>query len=308
MTREPEVSTPPPLPPGRVLYVPDRGEVFFREQPGPDDALPVLLLHGWTATADVTWFSVYQALEGRHRVIAADHRGHGRGIRAEHPFTLEACADDAAGLLEALEIERAIVAGYSLGGAVALLIWQRHPDRVAGLVLAATALEWRSTVREKLLWRTMSVLDWGLRMGTGDGFVQRYLREAVEESPDAADLRAWVSGELKRGFCRDVAEAGRVLAEFDASSLCESLDVPCATVVTTDDYLVRPEKQYQLAEATRSEVFEIAGNHDAPLVRAKEFAGVMEDAVTAVARAAGQAEPEPAHRPVQTEPDPSVHP
>jgi 3-oxoadipate enol-lactonase len=257
--------------------------MFLREEQGPDGSLPVLLLHGWTATADTTWFPVYPALAGERTVLAVDHRGHGRGLRAESPFSLEDCADDAAALLDLLGIKRVIVAGYSMGGAVAMLMWKRRPDLVGGLVLSGTALEWRSRPRERWQWRSLVVLEVVLRAGGGDGLVQRYLREAMEGSPDVGELRAWVGGELKRGYFRDVAAAGRALANFDARAFAPSIDVPCATVVTTSDRFVPPGKQRALTMAIGAQEFPIDGNHDAPLVRAKEFAAAMADAVTAVA-------------------------
>jgi 3-oxoadipate enol-lactonase len=283
--RDPESSTPPPnLPPARVLWVPGRGEMFLREQEGVDCALPVLLLHGWTASADTTWFAAYPALAG-HPLVAPDQRGHGRGIRAEERFSLEACADDAAGLLEALGRERAIVVGYSMGGAVALLLWQRHPDLVAGLVLCGTALEWRSTPRERVLWKSLGVFELALRLGTGDGFVQRYLHYAVSHTPEVAELRAWVAGEFKRGYDRDVAEAGKALSRFDARPFVAGIDVPCASVITERDRLVRPQEQRDLAQALGAPVFAIDADHDAPLVRPKEFATAVAAAVDAVATA-----------------------
>jgi 3-oxoadipate enol-lactonase len=283
---QPEVSTPPPgLPPSQALWVPDRGEMFLRLQDGPDESRPVLLLHGWTASADTTWFAVYPALAGEHRLVAVDQRGHGRGIRAEQPFSLEACADDAAGLLDVLGIERAIVAGYSMGGAVALLLWQRHRERVAGLVMCATALEWRSTPRERVLWKSLGIFELALRLGTGDGFVQRYLHYAVGHTPEVAQLRAWVGGEFKRGYDRDIAEAGKALSRFDARGFVGDIDVPCASVVTERDRLVRAQEQMALAEALRAPVFAIDADHDAPLVRPKEFSTAVVDAVLSVAEA-----------------------
>ena len=286
---DPEVPTPPPdLPPSAVLWVPDRGEMFLRDQDGPDDATPVLLLHGWTASADTTWFSVYPALAGQHRLIAVDQRGHGRGIRSEEPFSLEACADDAAGLLELLGIPKAIVVGYSMGGAVGLLLWQRNPQLVAGLVMCGTALEWRSTPRERILWKSLGLFEVALRLGTGDGFVQRYLHYAVAHTPEVAELRAWVGGEFKRGYDRDVAAAGICLSRFDARPFIDGVDVPCASVVTERDRLVRAKEQLDLAEALGAPVFAVDGDHDTPLVRPKEFSTAVADAIDSVAdRCAG---------------------
>src|SRR5215218_8885696 len=84
----PEPPLPPPLPPGRVVAVPGRGEVFVREQPGPPHGPPVLLLHGWTASADLNWWRIYDHVPTVGSLLAIDHRGHGRGIRSDEPFTL----------------------------------------------------------------------------------------------------------------------------------------------------------------------------------------------------------------------------
>ena len=274
---------PAGLAPAHLTPVPGRGEMFFRREEGPAGEVPVLLLHGWTVSADTTWWPLYPALRGRYPFIAVDHRGHGRGIRAEAAFSLEACADDAAALLRHLGIDRAVVAGYSMGGPVAMLMRQRHGDLVAGLVLAASALEWRSARWERAVWRSMTIFELALRLGTGDGFVQRYLRYAVEKTPEVAELRAWVAGELTRGKPRDLAMAGRVLSDFDARPFVSSLDVPCATVVTTRDVLVRPRKQRELAQAVGGPVFEVDGDHFAPLIQAKAFADAMIEAVRSLA-------------------------
>ncbi|MBU6226350.1 MAG: alpha/beta hydrolase, partial [Acidobacteria bacterium] len=71
----------PLLPPGREVHLPGRGTMFFREVAGPANAPTLMLLHGWTATADLNFFTCYHALGEHFRVIAPDQRGHGRGIR-----------------------------------------------------------------------------------------------------------------------------------------------------------------------------------------------------------------------------------
>ncbi len=96
-----EPPLPPPLPPGRLVAVPKRGETLVRELAGPADpgAPTILLLHGWTLCADLNWYAFYAALARHGRVLAMDVRGHGRGIRSEQRFTLEDAADDAVALL-----------------------------------------------------------------------------------------------------------------------------------------------------------------------------------------------------------------
>src|SRR3954468_14599714 len=76
---------PASLPHGSTITIDGRGELFVRDTGG--DGPPVLLLHGWMASADLNWWSVYGDLSARgNRVIALDHRGHGRGLRSPDQF------------------------------------------------------------------------------------------------------------------------------------------------------------------------------------------------------------------------------
>jgi pimeloyl-ACP methyl ester carboxylesterase len=291
----PEPPLPPPLPSGRVVAVPGRGEVFVREQPGPPGTPTVLLLHGWTASADLNWWRVYDHVPTVGSLLAVDHRGHGRGIRSDEPFSLEAAADDAAALLRHLGTGPAIVCGYSMGGPISVLLWQRHPDLVRGLVLEATALEWRASLWERLVWKTMGSLEYFLRLGPSRGLVEKFLRDAVEASPDLAPYRGWLKGELRRGDPADIAHAGRALGNFDARPFAMHIDVPTAVVVTTRDRLVRPRKQRALARAVPgARVFELQGDHDACLVRADHFAAVTLAALRSVGAAVAMADVEAA--------------
>jgi pimeloyl-ACP methyl ester carboxylesterase len=100
--------------------------------------LPVVLLHGF-ANDHSLWREQVQALVIRHRIIGPDLRGFGRSPDTDGaPVSMDAYADDVLELLDALEIARAVIGGISLGGYVSLAFALRHPQRVAGLVLANT--------------------------------------------------------------------------------------------------------------------------------------------------------------------------
>src|SRR5437588_7203371 len=102
------------MPPARTVRVPDRGEFFLRDTGG--DGPVVMLLHGWMANADLNWYGAYPALvQAGYRVLAIDHRGHGRGLRQMAPFRLADCAADAAAALRELDAAPATVVGYSMG-------------------------------------------------------------------------------------------------------------------------------------------------------------------------------------------------
>lgn len=260
-----EPPLPPPLPPGRFVYVPGRGEMMVREvAPASDSGAPtILLLHGWTLSADLNWFAMYAAAARHGRVLTMDVRGHGRGLRSEQRFTLEAAADDAAALLAELGTGPAIVVGYSMGGSIGLLMWRRHPESVAGLVLQSTALQWRQALRERVLWSSMAGLEYVLRFGVPHGLTERYLRSAAEQNPDLQSVLPWLKAEALRGNPSDIAAAGRGLSAFDARSYAPMVDVPTVVIVSKRDRLIWADRQRELVDAipgARSIEIDVAHN------------------------------------------------
>ena len=206
-------------------------------------------------------------------------------MRPRTAFALEDCADDAAALLDHLGVGPVVVVGFSMGGAIAMLFHHRHRDRVAGMVFCGTALEWKDSPRERLVWRGMSLLEVAVRSGTGEGIVARVLREIIEDSPDLEALQPWVQGEFHRGYPADLVGAGRALSTYDGRPLAPAVDVPCAVVVTTADQMVRPEKQYQLADALDAEILTLDGDHFAPFNRGPAFAKAIRSGVDRVSAA-----------------------
>lgn len=282
-SRAPEPPLPPPLPAARIEVVPGRGEMFFRETPAPAGSPVIALLHGWTASADLNWLHVYGDAAQFGHVIAIDHRGHGRGLRSEEPFSLEAAADDVAALLAHLGLGPAVVAGYSMGGPISLALWERHRPVVCGLVLAATSQEWRASARERAVWRVMRGFEVLFRLGPPRNLLERYLRQALEECPELEPWRGWLVGELRRGDPIEVAQAGRALSQWDFRPMAPSVDVPTMVVVTTKDRLVRPRKQRALARAIPgAAVVEVEGDHDAALVRPTRWRAGFTEALAAV--------------------------
>jgi 3-oxoadipate enol-lactonase len=108
---------------------------LFYEAHGEGD--PLLLIMGLAADSTAWLFQVPE-LARHYRTIVFDNRGVGRSSKPRGPYTIHEMADDAAGLLDVIGIERAHVVGVSMGGMIAQELALRHPKRVRGLVLGCT--------------------------------------------------------------------------------------------------------------------------------------------------------------------------
>jgi pimeloyl-ACP methyl ester carboxylesterase len=97
---------------------------------------PLLLMHGAYMSVDLMQPLLGELAKDR-QVIAFEAQGHGRTADIDRPITYEGMADDAGALLAHLGIEQADVFGFSMGGATALQLAIRHPERVRKLIVAA---------------------------------------------------------------------------------------------------------------------------------------------------------------------------
>jgi len=260
----------PPLPPhqmlpARTLNVAASGELFFRDSGG--DGPAVVLLHGWTVSADLNWHAAYGPLvDAGYRVLAIDHRGHGRGLRTMAPFRLVDCAADAAGLVRELGVAPAIFVGYSMGGTIAQLIARDHREVAAAVVLSATSQHFQDSDTAKI-WNWMGVAGLMLSLAPRAAWRAGFRQAKIPLS----ERTAWWLSELMRNSGRDIAEAGRELGRFDSRPWLGAVSVPAASVITTADRSVAPRKQRELAAAIGGPVFETAIDHLEVTARAGEY-------------------------------------
>ena len=101
--------------------------------------LPLVLIHGYPLD-HTTWQDVTPLLEKGFDLILPDLRGLGQSSEVESVYTVSDLASDIAGLLDHLKIEKAIVAGHSMGGYVALAFARAYPMRVSGLGLVSSQI------------------------------------------------------------------------------------------------------------------------------------------------------------------------
>jgi 3-oxoadipate enol-lactonase len=247
----------------------------------------VILLHGLAATGGLNWFAAFGALGQHFRVVALDHRGHGRGLRSPAPFSLDDCADDVVAVADQLGIGTFIPVGYSMGGPIAQLVWRRHPERVDGLVLCATSRDFRGRWHERVQFAGLGLVVTGLRLAPLPA-VERLADQLPGELTDVASRR-WALDELRRHDVRSVLEAAETLGRFSSRDWIGDIDVPVSVVVTSQDRLVPPRRQVKLASSIPTAVMHVVdGTHLAAGTDPDEFADALVDACRLVNRRAAK--------------------
>jgi len=214
---------------------------------------PVVLLHGLTATRRYVVMGSKTLERSGHRVVAYDARGHGDsppGDRYDYP-TLAA---DLRGLLDRLEIERAVLAGASMGAHTLLRFALDHPERALGLVVVTPAFDPEGSPGLER-WDRLSE---GLRTGGVEGFLAAYGRPPVPEAwQDTVQtvLRQRISRHRHPEAVADALAQVPRSRPFEAWSDLHALDrVDGDVVVVADRDEVDPEHPLAVGERYAAEI------------------------------------------------------
>ncbi len=242
---------------------------------------PALLLHGWNIDAPTNYGYAFSKLRsGGRRVVMHDQHGHGRGPRRSDAFTLSGAATDAVGVLDVLNIDQAIVVGYSMGGAIGQTMFHEHPDRCAGLVLSATAGYFSDSRREAAQFATMAGGARMLRLipqKRRERVFRSILNRATRRYPD------WIADVVKHADPISLLEAGASLGSFDSRKWMTSTTVPSAFVITANDTIVPMARQVELATAMEVDALHsVAAGHEVPILNDDTFNAALVEAVDEV--------------------------
>jgi pimeloyl-ACP methyl ester carboxylesterase len=215
------------------------------------EGIPVLLLHGLTATHRYVVMGSTRLARGGHRVISYDARGHGASAPAPNPsaYGYDALALDAVAVLDRLEIPRAILAGASMGAHTLLRAALTSPERVGGMVVITPAYEPGESEDGTRLAR-WDALSQGLRTGGVDGFLAAYGEPRVP--PAWRDtvltvIRQRLSLHEHPAAVADALSAVPRSRPFESLAELERFSVPAAIVASADE--VDPEHPQAVGEA-----------------------------------------------------------
>jgi 3-oxoadipate enol-lactonase len=239
------------------------GEVeldYERSGSGP----PLLLIMGMSGTA-LHWGEPFlEPLRRDFEVIVYDHRGVGASTRLEGPVTIREMAGDAAGLLEALEVDSAHVMGISMGGMIAQELALAHPERVRTLTLGCTYCGGEGSVltSQDVLQRLTEAMTSGDR--------ERALRVGFEvnvsatyASDEAAYARFLQIAERRAVAVPVVLAQMQACLAHDTNERLPGIAMPTLVMHGTEDQLLPVENGRLIASripGSQLEIFEGAGH------------------------------------------------
>jgi pimeloyl-ACP methyl ester carboxylesterase len=219
-----------------------------------DDAgegIPVVLLHGLTASRRYVVMGSRALERSGHRVVAYDARGHGRSSPAGDPgaYGYEELGRDLLAVLDASGIERAVLAGASMGAHTLMWVALHAPERVGGMVVITPGYD-PDTNEDPARLAHWDALSAGLRDGGIEGFVAAYGVDSVPEAWRATVVKVIEQRLALHSNLDAVADALRVVPRsrpFSSLTELAALDVPTAVVASADG--PDPEHPQALGEA-----------------------------------------------------------
>ena len=294
------------MPAGRAMMVrSDDGTRLHTEIFGPIDGYPIVLSHGITCALSV-WHNQIADLSADHRVIAFDHRGHGKSeIPHRDHYSLDYLADDLDAVLDATlrPGERAVIAGHSMGG-IAIAAWSdRHRDSVphradaVALINATTGDLLRelrilnlpgvlATTRIRVAEQVIRAIG-SLKVPRAARWTSRRFVASMALGADAEPAAADFVYQLFMGTA-PAARGGcaRMLADAVGSEYLplDGLTVPALVIGSEKDRLVPIGQSRKIADAVQNlaELVELSGGHCSILERPDEVNGHLRELVASV--------------------------
>ncbi|MEU6667014.1 alpha/beta fold hydrolase [Streptomyces sp. NPDC046727] len=239
----------------------------------------MLLAHGAGGSIAANYGPVMARLTERYTVLGADYPGAGGTPRATHPLELDELADLLLAVADAAGARRFAVSGYSLGGAVAIRLAARHPERVSALVLTAPFARADAETRlNAQVWQALC--EAGDPDTLGRFLLARGLSPAALEAMAPGELAAAVK-ETGATVPEGTPEQVELVARLDVTADLARIGAPTLVVSPADDALVPPRLHRAVAAGIRgARLVEIPGSHLPFAEQPDRWANLLTDGVT----------------------------
>lgn len=230
------------------------------------DGQPILWIHGFPLSSEV--FRPQLSIRGGRHIVP-DLPGFGRSAEPSGTLTMDDYADDLAALLDPLRIDRAVMAGLSMGGYIAFALARRAPQRIAGLILidtreTADTAEARGKRRELI-----AAIEREGRSAVVHEMLPKLLSPAA--SPEQVrQVESIIRGSSVGGL---IAALEAMANRTDSSELLPRLEMPVLVLVGSEDAITPRSDAERMAAAVPNARLEVIGGagHLSNFERPREF-------------------------------------
>lgn len=211
---------------------------------GSDASLPVIFIHGFPFSHRM-WDPQLAALPSRFRGIAYDIRGHGLSEPGDGQFSIEFFVDDLIGLLDYLDVKKAVLCGLSMGGYITLRAIERYPKRFKAMILGDTRSEADTNEGKIKRANTITAIKSNGVYAFAEEFVKLVLApETFENHPAVADkVRGMIVTNSPRGICGTLLA---LAARTDTTPALRKMNLPALILVGEHDKLTPPADSKKL--------------------------------------------------------------
>ncbi len=223
---------------------------------------PLVLIHGFPLDS-TSWSELAPLLEDKFDIILPDLRGFGQSTTVEAQYSMSDMADDIAGLLDLLGIEKAAIAGHSMGGYVALAFAKKYPKRVSGLGLISSQSPADAPEGKERRYKTAADVA-----EKGVGVVAEAMTPKLSANPR---VQAFVRSVIEKQSKEGVIGALKAMAEReDSTVILSSFKFPFVLIHGDADALIPVDRAREIKSAIPSaELVELKGAGHMPM---REFA------------------------------------
>ena len=259
-----------------MITLVDNVEVGYDDVGTVQSGYPLVFLHAFPLNRTM-WEPQVSAFVAENRCISVDARGFGE-TTTNPPFSMARYADDVVGVLDALGIDRAVVAGVSFGGYMAFAMWRKHADRIRALVLAGTHAG--ADTPEQVA-RRLEMIEIAKTQGSTaianlqiTGVMGKTTRDRQPDTYDAVHrMMAQTNPDAIVGALQAMIDRP------DSTPLLWSINVPTLIVVGEEDALTPPKMARAMHEGIRGSRLEILSEagHLANIERPAAFNAVLSE-------------------------------
>jgi 3-oxoadipate enol-lactonase len=250
------------------------GQQIYYEIHGEGEPLIMIMGIGY----DATLWGLYQvpAFSSRFQVIVFDNRDVGRSSKATAPYTIADMADDVAGLMDGLGIERAHVLGISMGGMIAQEFALRHPKRLNKLILTGTgAATGRARFDPIMVWSFVKQHDEQGLIFAAQQFIWLFSIDFLRNHQAVDQILAMLASNPNPVSPEAYARQADAYVKHDALDRVVTIKAPTLVITGEQDRLTPPWMGRELTDAIPGSKFHLVkgsgASHVLPLERPDDF-------------------------------------